>query len=125
MSQSQRSSSFLSARIALLALAAVAFLGKSYDSSLRGIDSNIHAAVSMSVTAGPGIAPRLPIPIKNFSAAAPARTDSGIDPNRVFNDHPFFVFWLNGWIMRALGPSAWSARLLTGLFSVGSVGLTL
>ncbi|MEO5970214.1 MAG: glycosyltransferase family 39 protein, partial [Bdellovibrionia bacterium] len=42
-----------------------------------------------------------------------------------FNDHPFFYFWLNGWIMRALGPSAWSARILTAVFSTGCVGLVL
>src|SRR5205085_372766 len=96
----KRPSAFFCAQVAVLALAAVAFLGKSYESGLRGIDSNIHAAVSMSVTAGPGLAPRLPIPIKNFSAAARAREGAGIDPNRVFNDHPFFVFWVNGLIMR-------------------------
>jgi hypothetical protein len=129
-SRRARPASYLPALASLLALAAVAFLGKSYETTLRGIDSNIHAAVSMSVTSGPGLKPRLPIPIKNFSAAAaPAASGApespAIDPNHVFNDHPFFLFWLNGLVMRALGPSGWSARLLTGLFSVGSVCLTL
>lgn len=116
---------FYPAVASLVALAAVAFLGKSYETSLRGIDSNIHASVSMSVTSGPGIAPRLPIPIKNFSASAPSTQSGAIDANQVFNDHPFFIFWVNGLIMRALGPSAWTARLLTGAFSIGSVLLTL
>ncbi len=107
-----RPTTYLPAVAALVALAATAFLGKSYESGLRGIDSNIHAAVSMSVTSGPTLAPRLPIPIKNFAAAAPATRGSAIDPDRVFNDHPFFIFWLNGLVMRALGPSGWSARLL-------------
>ena len=80
----------------LIALASVVFLGKSYESGLRGIDSNIHAAVSMSVTSGSGILPRLPIPIKNFSAAAAPSPRAQIDPNLVFNDHPFFLFWFNG-----------------------------
>jgi hypothetical protein len=42
-----------------------------------------------------------------------------------FNDHPFFYFWINGKIMRALGPSSWSARVLTASFSTGCVVLTV
>ena len=113
------------ATISLLALASVVFLGKAYETGLRGIDSNIHAAVSMSVTSGPTLAPRLPIPMRNFAAASVRLAGSPIDPNATFNDHPFFIFWLNGLVMRALGPTAASARLLTGLFSVGSVALTI
>src|SRR4051794_26681927 len=117
MTKEARPAYLVTALISLTALASVTFLGKSYETSLRGIDSNIHAAVAMSVTSQ-GAKPRLPIPIKNFSAAAPATPGSSLDPNLYFNDHPFFLFWVNGWVMRALGPSAWSARLLTALFSV-------
>jgi 4-amino-4-deoxy-L-arabinose transferase-like glycosyltransferase len=46
-------------------------------------------------------------------------------PPAGFNDHPFTLFYLNGWIMRALGATAWSAKLLPCLFSVGCVMLTL
>jgi hypothetical protein len=121
----RRPANFIPALVSLIAVASVTFLGKSYETTLRGIDSNIHASVAMGVTSGPSLKPRLPIPMKNFNAASAPLPGSTIDPNRVFNDHPFFVFWLNGLIMRALGPSGWSARLLTGLFSVGSVLLTL
>ncbi|MGK5085195.1 glycosyltransferase family 39 protein [Bdellovibrionota bacterium FG-1] len=119
-----RAHGFWTALVSLSALASVTFLGKAYETSLRGIDSNIHGAVSMSVTSGPGLAPRLPIPIRNFQAAAPSVPGSKLDPNLYFNDHPFFLFWVNGLILRAFGPSAWSARLLTALFSVGTVLLT-
>lgn len=88
----------------LALLAALLSLGKSNDVLLRGIDSNIHASAAMRVTEQ-GFLPRLPI---------------RLDSQTVFNDHPFFGFWVNGWIMRALGPSAFSARLLTGLFAIGS-----
>ncbi len=53
------------ALVSLLALAAVAFLGKAYETTLRGIDSNIHAAVAMNVTSGPGLAPHLPMIERN------------------------------------------------------------
>jgi hypothetical protein len=125
-----RPAGYVTALVSLAALASVTFLGKSYETSLRGIDSNIHAAVAMSVTSGKNadgtrsFKPVLPIPIRNFSASAPARPGSQLDPDRYFNDHPFFLFWVNGLIMRALGPDAWSARILTALFSVGSVLLT-
>jgi hypothetical protein len=106
-------SGFRTAWIALVALSFVVFLGKAYDTSLHGIDSNIHAKVSLEVTSH-GFAPRLPIPDTN---------SNGRLGGAYFNDHPFFYFWLNGWTMRALGPSAWSSRVLTATFSTGCVVL--
>jgi len=109
------STRFTVACISLVSLAYVAFLGKSYETSLRGIDSNIHAKVSMDITSQ-GWKPVLPIPDPNSKSQA-----GGV----YFNDHPFFYFWVNGWVMRALGPSAWSARVLTATFSTGCVVLVL
>jgi hypothetical protein len=109
------SSRFTIACISLASLAFVAFLGKSYETSLRGIDSNIHAKVSMDITSR-GWKPLLPMPDPNAKAQLGGAS---------FNDHPFFYFWLNGEVMRALGPSAWSARVLTASFSVGCVILVL
>src|SRR3569832_1610753 len=95
------------ALISLLSLAFVAFLGKSYENLLRGIDSNIHAKVSLSATASGKKMPHLPIPSPNSgsSTADPERRSYSVDPHSYFNDHPFFYFWVNGWTMRALGPS--------------------
>ncbi|MEO5971005.1 MAG: hypothetical protein ABIQ95_13835, partial [Bdellovibrionia bacterium] len=61
------SSRFTVACISLVSLAFVAFLGKSYETSLRGIDSNIHAKVSMDVTSR-GWKPVLPIPDPNSNS---------------------------------------------------------
>jgi predicted membrane-bound dolichyl-phosphate-mannose-protein mannosyltransferase len=117
-----RPANFTTALLSVLALASVVFMGKSYESLLRGIDSNIHASAALNVTAD-GVKPRLPIPMRFYEApGTPA--PSKLDTSHYFNDHPFFGLWLNGLLMRALGPDAWSARLLTGLFSVGSVLLT-
>ena len=107
---------FKLAWVALLSLAFVTFLGKSYETSLRGIDSNIHAKVSLEVTSR-GFLPNLPILDPNLSTS--------VSDGAIFNDHPFFFFWINGWVMRALGPSAWSARILTAAFATGCVFLTL
>ena len=114
----------------VLALAYVAFLGQASHVSLRGIDSNIHARVSLNVTAK-GIAPDLPIPNRyvtnehsqNNKTRAPDRQKFSGPEAEYFNDHPFTLFWLNGWIMRLLEPTSFSARLLTASFSVGSVYL--
>lgn len=111
------------AQLALLCLASVVFMGKSDETLLRGIDSNIHAAVAMGVTSQ-GARPRLPMPLRPYQSSGPSVTDPA-KSDTVFNDHPFFLFWANGLIMRAFGPSAWTARLLTGAFSVGAVALTL
>ena len=122
-SDMNRSSNFSLAFLSVIALAAVAFLGKSHETLLRGIDSNIHAGVSMAVTSV-GPVPLLPMARRPYTQSGPTRVALGDGVGQVFNDHPFFLFWLNGGIMRALGPSAWSARLLTAAFSVGSVLLT-
>ncbi len=100
--------------IGLIALSFVLFLGKSYENTLRGIDSNIHAKVSLNVT-DHGLLPHLPMRDTN---------EQHLKSESNFNDHPFFMFWVNGWIMRALGPSSWSARILTASFSTGCVLLT-
>ncbi len=109
--------------VSLLALAAVVFMGKANETLLRGIDSNIHAAVAMGATSH-GLMPKLPMPFRPYTQSGPSAPVLKV-PGSTFNDHPFFLFWLNGLAMRVLGPQAWSARLLTGLFSVGSVFLTL
>src|SRR4051794_15187619 len=109
------SAEFKTAWIALISLAFVVFLGKAYENTLRGIDSNIHAAVSMSITSPDQWLPKIPAPDPNPGIRGQVKP---------FNDHPFTFFWINGKIMRALGPSAWSARVLTASFSVGCIVLT-
>jgi hypothetical protein len=106
-----KKSHLLLALIALVSLSFTVFLGKANDNLLRGVDSNIHAKASLSVTRD-GFSPKLPI--LGINSKDPKE-------NFVFNDHPFFLFWANGHLMRALGPSAWSARILTAGFSVGCV----
>ncbi len=98
----------------LLCLAVVVFIGKSYETSLNGIDANIHARAALSVTQN-GFFPKLPILLPN---------EASWKNNPSFNDHPFFYFYINGWVMRAFGPSAWSARLLTALFGLGCIFFT-
>lgn len=99
---------------ALAALAVVVFMGKGYETALPPNDSAFHALVSMNMTEK-GPIPLLPVPrVHNYNG----ETIGG------FNDHPFTLFYINGWLMRWLGPSSWSVRLLPGLFAVGSVLLT-
>lgn len=95
--------------IALVALAAVVFMGKSYERSLQAMDSSIHARVALQVTRQ-GPLPALPMGRSGEEGASP-----------VFNDHPFTLFYINGWIERAFGADAWSARLLPSAFAVGCV----
>lgn len=96
--------------IALACLGLVVFLGKAYETSLHPNDSALHASVAMQVTSH-GILPKLPIQMGGVGFSN-------------FNDHPFTLFYINGWIMRALGPSAFSAKLLPGLLAVGCILLT-
>lgn len=99
--------------LALFCLAMVVFLAKASESTLPATDAAHHAALAMSATAH-GLVPHLPIgvdaPAKNWGTG--------------YNDHPFAFFYVSGWIMRALGPDAWSAKLLPCLLSVGCVMLT-
>ncbi len=95
---------------ALIALSVIVFNGKSYETTLQAIDSSVYARLALNATPN-GWPPKLPIP------DTAGRWIDG------FNDHPFTLLFVNGEIMRALGPGAWSARLLPGLFSVGCVGL--
>jgi hypothetical protein len=100
--------------MSLAALALMVFNGKSYENSLKAIDSSIHSALALSATSD-GIVPHLPIGMDSHKGHW---GPSG------FNDHPIFLFYLDGWVMRLFGPTAWSARLLPGLFSAGCVLLT-
>jgi 4-amino-4-deoxy-L-arabinose transferase-like glycosyltransferase len=100
-------------RLAFLGLAALAvtvFLGKPQDTSLQALDSTTHAEIALEVSKG-GLLPVLPM------------VDRGIHPSAEerFNDHPFPLFYLSGKVMRLLGPSAFSARLIPCLFSAGTV----
>lgn len=102
--------------LAILGLASMAvcvFMGKSWETSLQALDSTTHALIALD-TAREGPLPRLPM--RNL--------ETNLRPESRFNDHPFTLFHLNGKIMRALGPDAWSARLLPTSFSVGCILLT-
>jgi hypothetical protein len=99
--------------LSLFGLSLCVFLGKSQDTSLQALDSTTHAILALEVTTkGP-----LPaLPMANFV--------TNHRPETTFNDHPFTLFYLVGWVMRAFGSEAWSVRLLPALFSAGSVVLT-
>ncbi len=99
------------ARLALIVLAMSLFMGKAGQQSLQAMDSSLHARLALDVTSA-GIRPVLPI----------RSLDGGFNQGG-FNDHPFFLFYLNGWFMRAFGANAWTARFLPSLFGVGCVGL--
>lgn len=75
----------------------------------------------MNVTSGKTWAPVLPMP--NTNKALSHEVGFQANSSDYFNDHPFTIFWLNGLVMRLLGPDAYSARVLTAAFSVGSVFL--
>ena len=96
--------------VSLVALASLTFMGKAYENSLQALDSTTHAMLALEVTQN-GITPVLPM--KNFV------TNEKTNPT--FNDHPFTLFYLSGLTMKVLGPSAWTARLVPTLFSVGCV----
>jgi hypothetical protein len=109
-------------RLAFLGLAALAvtvFLGKPQDTSLQALDSTTHAEIALEVSKG-GILPVLPMVDRGIH---PITVDRGIEPSPQdrFNDHPFPLFYLSGKVMRFLGPSAFSARLIPCLFSAGTV----
>jgi hypothetical protein len=99
--------------VALAAFAAAVFLAKPEASSLPATDAATHAALAMSATAQ-GWAPHFPIGADAYGGFW----------GEGYNDHPFFFFYLNGWIMRALGPSAFSAKLLPCGLAIGCVLLT-
>jgi hypothetical protein len=101
------------ATLGLASLAICVFMGKSWETSLQALDSATHAVIALDVSKSERL-PRLPM--KNLQ--------TNLRPEARFNDHPFTLFYLNGKIMRALGPEAWTARLLPTLFSVGCILLT-
>ena len=98
----------------LISLAVVAFMGKPSQQSLQAMDSAIHARLALQVTSN-GITPVLPMRY--------LETDK--DSKTGFNDHPFTLFYINGWVMRAFGADAWSARLLPSAFAIGCVLLVV
>jgi hypothetical protein len=106
---------FRIAVIALLCLGLTTYLGKAWETSLQAMDSSVHARLALEATAT-GIVPILPIGAQDPSSASWVGG---------FNDHPFVPFYLNGWVMRFFGPSAWSARFLPALFGVGCLALTV
>lgn len=81
--------------LALFGLSLCVFLGKSHETSLQALDSTTHAMLALEVTSkGP-----LPaLPMANFV--------TNHRPDATFNDHPFTLFYLVGWVMRTLGPEA-------------------
>lgn len=105
--------------IALVVIASVAFMGKSYERSLQAMDSSIHARLALEVTSR-GARPVLPI--RNLDAES---SSAGSFALPAFNDHPFTLFYINGWIERAFGADAWSARLLPSSFAIGCVLLVV
>src|SRR5262249_20942011 len=96
--------------VALGSIAVVAFLGKCYETPLPPDDSGLYAITSMNMTSR-GVLPILPVP------GLRGATDGGIGG---WNEHPFTFLFANGWILRLLGPAAWSARLLPGLLGAGT-----
>lgn len=104
----------IAAALALLCFALVVFLAKSSDSTLPATDAATHADLAMNATSH-GLIPKLPL----------GQAVDGGHWGKGFNDHPFAYFYLAGWVMRWLGPDAWSAKLVPCLFSVGCVMLTL
>lgn len=103
------------ATLALLGLALTVFLSKSEMSTLPSVDTATLGAVALS-TAQEGLTPKLPM-----------AADSGFEywGKPYFNDYPFPFQWMSGKLMRALGPTSWSGRLLTAVFSVACLAMTL
>lgn len=89
----------LVAAIALFCFALIVFFAKSSESTLPATDAAAHAAYAMSATSH-GLVSQFP------------------------SNLPVTYFVLTGWVMRLLGPSTWVAKLVPGLFSVGTVMLT-
>ncbi len=121
---------YLSVRILLFLFALTVFFGKADEVSLRGIDSNIHATVSRALVSGPNVlVPAVPIPAVNEYSWGEAGARRSVEqerrlressaltppPPHIFNDHPIGFFLINGWVMKALGASFWSARLATAV----------
>jgi len=58
------------------------------------------------------VIPHLPIGLESLG---------GFYGTRGFNDHPALLIYVSGWVMRALGPEAWTARLVPCLLAAGCV----
>jgi 4-amino-4-deoxy-L-arabinose transferase-like glycosyltransferase len=101
------------ALLGLLSISVSVFMGKSWETSLQALDSTTHALIALDAS-GDGLLPRLPMRDRVTQSSPESR----------FNDHPFTLFYLSGKVMRALGPDAFSARLLPTAFSVGCILLT-
>jgi 4-amino-4-deoxy-L-arabinose transferase-like glycosyltransferase len=107
----ERKITYWFADLALIFLGVVTVFAKSYEHLLKAIDSSIYASLSMSAT-GQGLIPHLPIGLE---------ANGGFYGTHGFNDHPTLLLYLSGWLMRLLGPEAWTARLLPCLLSAGCV----
>lgn len=99
--------------LSLLALGLLVFLGQASLTTVPATDAADHAAMSLAVTAK-GLIPALPI-----GSATEAKLWDG-----AFNDHPWTYFYLQGHLMRLLGPSTWSARVMPALVGLGSIAST-
>ena len=107
--------SFKFACFALLSLSLTCFLGKSYESTIPATDTGTYAYLGLDTT-GHGVLPKLPM---SKTSEGGHWGDSG------YREMPFTFPYLSGVTQRIFGPSAWSARLLSGLFSVTCVMLTV
>ncbi len=99
--------------LCLILLSFVLFMAKSWENSIHSVDSALHARLALEVTKN-GWVPALPMP--SYGA---------LDPRPFFNDQPFTLFYFVGQWMRLLGPDAWSARFIPGLFGVATIYLLL
>lgn len=97
------------ADLALAFLSVVVVYAKSYETTIKAIDSSIYAGLSLAVT-GQGFIPHLPMGLEAFG---------GGYGTRGFNDHPGVLLYVAGWVMRLFGPAAWSARLVPCLMAAG------
>jgi hypothetical protein len=91
-------------RFGLLALAFIVFGGKSYEVLLRGIDSNIHAAVAMSVTS-PDAAAESQSQVEKSKTGAPLVSPFGIGLSTSHSDEKLFLPCsptVSGWRPRIL-----------------------
>jgi hypothetical protein len=98
------------ALLALGCFSALFLLAKATDTTLPATDAADHAALAMQATAL-GWIPHFPIGGDSIARIWGAG----------YNDHPFVPFVLMGKLMRLFGPTAWSAKLLPCLLSVGCV----
>jgi len=103
------------AALAVAMVAFAAFFGKSYESTIPATDTGTYADLSLNATQN-GFIPHFPIGAEKLG---------GHWGEKGFNDAPFLVMSLSGKVMRYFGPSTWSARFVSCLFSVLCVALLM